>query len=122
MKPSLDELIDRVVKKAKPENTGMVLTHLGLVRGTSKSGKRVVGMKLSYDREKLKSTVEEIEKKKGIEAVEVWINSGELKVGDPIMAVAIAGRFRTDVLPAFEELIEKIKKDVVVEEEINASN
>ncbi len=118
MKPSLDKLVDRVIKRAKPENTGMVLTHLGLVRGTSKSGKKVAGMKLSYDREKLNSVVEEVEKKEGIEAVEVWINSGKLKVGDPIMVVAIAGRYRTDVLPAFEELIEKIKKEVVIEEEV----
>jgi molybdopterin synthase catalytic subunit len=50
--------------------------------------------------------------------VKVWINSGNLKVGDKIMFVLVAGRFRTDVLPVFEELLSLIKNEIVTEEEV----
>ncbi|SMO65192.1 molybdopterin synthase catalytic subunit [Balnearium lithotrophicum] len=118
MRPSVDELIDKVKRNSNPENLGMILVHNGIVRESSRSGERVSEMELSFDSEKLNEVVSEIEKKDGIEAVEVWINKGRLKVGDDIMVVVVAGRFRSDVLPAFEELISRIKKEVVVEKEI----
>ena len=46
-------MIDRWVEERKqttnPEDLGMILVHNGIVRGTSKSGKPVHGMKLSFD-------------------------------------------------------------------------
>jgi molybdopterin synthase catalytic subunit len=111
-------MIDRVKRNSNPENLGIILVHNGVVRGSSRSGERVSEMELSFDRERLKDVVSEIEGRDGIEAVEVWINEGRLKVGDDIMVVVVAGRFRSDVLPAFEELISRIKKEVVVEKEI----
>jgi molybdopterin synthase catalytic subunit len=111
-------MIDRVKRNSNPENLGIILVHSGVVRGSSRSGERVSEMELSFDRERLKDVVSEIEGRDGIEAVEVWINEGRLKVGDDIMVVVVAGRFRSNVLPAFEELISRIKKEVVVEKEI----
>jgi molybdopterin synthase catalytic subunit len=111
-------MIDRVKRNSNPENLGIILVHNGVVRGSSRSGERVSEMELSFDRERLKDVVSEIEGRDGIEAVEVWINEGRLKVGDDIMVVVVAGRFRSNVLPAFEELISRIKKEVVVEKEI----
>ncbi len=115
MKPSIDEIVERIKKRSKPENLGMILVHNGVVRGSSKSGESVKGMNLSCDRDKLNELIKEIESKEGIEAVEVWINEGKLKVGDEIMIVAIGGRFRSDVLPAFEEMLRRIKTEVVKE-------
>lgn len=117
-RPSAEELIEKVKRRAKPENLGMVLIHNGVVRGSSKTGEKISQMELSVDWERLKEIVSEVEKREGIEAVEVWINEGRLKVGDDIMLVAVGGRFRSDVLPAFEELIGRIKKEVVVEKEV----
>ena len=48
----------------------------------------------------------------------VWINQGKLSIGDDIMFVLVAGRFRTDVLPVFQELIREIKNNVVTEKEM----
>ncbi|TCK05272.1 molybdenum cofactor biosynthesis protein MoaE [Phorcysia thermohydrogeniphila] len=118
MRPSVDKLIEDVKRASRPENLGMILVHNGIVRGSSRSGKTVEEMELDYDEEKLKKIVSEFESRDGIEAIRVWINRGRLKVGDDIMVVVVAGRFRTDVLPAFEELISRIKKEVVVEKEI----
>jgi molybdopterin synthase catalytic subunit len=59
-----------------------------------------------------------MKKRDGITAVKVWINEGTLSIGGDIMYVLVAGRFRTDVLPVFQELLSKIKKEIVREEEI----
>jgi molybdopterin synthase catalytic subunit len=42
-------------------------------------------------------------------------------VGDDIMNVCVAGRFRTDVLPVFQELLTTIKTEIVREEEVSAA-
>ena len=49
--------------------------------------------------------------------IKACINEGPLKVGDDIMYVLVAGRLRTNVLPTFEELVSKIKREVVSEKE-----
>ncbi len=118
MRPLLDELVEKVKARSEPENLGVVLVHNGVVRGTSRLGRKISGMEVSYSREKLNRLISEIELRDGIEAVEVWINSGSLNVGDDIMFVVIAGRYRSDVLPAFEELISRIKEEVILEREV----
>jgi len=114
----IEEWLDEVKKGTDPEQLGMILVHNGIVRGTSKQGKEVKGMRLSFDEAKLAAVVEAQKKKEGISTVRVWINGGELKVGDDLMLLLVAGRFRTDVLPVFEETLTIIKKEIVNEEEM----
>lgn len=114
----IEQWLAEVKKKADPEGLGMILVHNGIVRATSKQGKPVRGMKLSYDEEKLRTVVSEQKKKGGILDIKVWINRGDLKVGDDIMLLLVAGRFRTDVLPVFESLLSAIKQEIVSEREI----
>lgn len=115
----IDQWIAEAKQSSDPQELGMILIHNGIVRATSKDGKSVKGMHLSYDREKLNSLLTEFRKKDGIVAIKAWINEGTLKVGDDIMYVLVAGRLRTNVLPTFEELISKIKREVVSEEEVS---
>ena len=96
----------------------MILVHNGIVRGASKLGKPVRAMKLSYDKKKLNSVIPIFKQRAGVAEVKVWINSGNLEVGDDIMLLAVAGKFRTDVLPVFEELLSVIKSEIVTEEEV----
>ena len=113
----IDNWIEEVKQGATPEELGMILVHNGMVRGTSKSGKPVRGMTLSYDHEKLASLIPVFKSRPGVIEVKVWINSGALKVGDNIMFLLVAGRFRTDVLPVFEEFLSLIKNEIVTEAE-----
>lgn len=115
----IEQWLAEVKQNSDPRELGMILVHNGIVRATSKSGKSVKGMNLSYDGEKLNTLITEFKKKEGIVAIRVWINEGTLTVGDDIMCVLIAGRLRTDVLPVFEELLSKIKKEVVSEDEFS---
>jgi molybdopterin synthase catalytic subunit len=114
----IEQWLAEVKQKADSEGLGMILIHNGIVRGTSKQGKPVKGMNLSYDEEKLHRLVSEQKRKDGIVDIKVWINRGELKVGDDIMLVLVAGRFRTDVVPVFESLLSSIKGEIVHEREL----
>jgi molybdopterin synthase catalytic subunit len=114
----VEHWITEIKKAADPEGLGMILIHNGLVRATSKEGRPVRGMKLTYDAEKLGRAVAEHEKRAGVSAIRVWINRGDLQVGDDIMRLLVAGRFRTDVLPVFESLLTIIKREIVREQEI----
>ena len=113
----VDEWIKEIKANYDPDTVGMILVHNGIVRGTSKEGKPVKGMRLTYDKALLESTVLEFRKRDGIAEIKAWINEGDLTVGDDIMYVLVAGRFRTDVLPALQELLGIIKKQVVSEQE-----
>ena len=113
----VDKWLEGVKRKVDPSLLGMILVHNGVVRGTSKHGKPVTGMKLSYDQAKLQSCVERFKAREGIVEIKAWINEGDLKVGDDIMLLLVAGRLRTDVLPVFQEVLSIIKNEVVREEE-----
>lgn len=113
----VEKWIEEIKKSVSPDELGMMLVHNGIVRATSKQGNKVSGMRLSYDRELLAKALKEARDKEGIADVRAWINEGNLAVGDDIMYVLVAGRFRTDVLPALQELLAKIKGQVVHEEE-----
>ncbi|HEY3275694.1 MAG TPA: molybdenum cofactor biosynthesis protein MoaE [Syntrophorhabdaceae bacterium] len=114
----IDRWIEEIKKNFDPDEIGMMLAHNGIVRGTSKEGRPVKGMILSYDKELLEKTVKEFKRREGIAEIRAWINEGELYVGDDIMFLLVAGRFRTDVLPALQELLSVVKKEIVHEKEI----
>ena len=113
----IDQWIAEVRQQANPRELGMILVHNGLVRATSKDGKEVRGINLSMDKKRLEELIQHYRALEGIEEVKVRINENHLAIGDSIMYVLVAGRFRTDVLPAFEELIAAIKNEVVTEQE-----
>jgi molybdopterin synthase catalytic subunit len=115
----IEQWIAEVKENSNSGKLGMILIHNGIVRATSKYGKSVKGMYLTYDKEKLNSLIDELRKRKGIVAIKAWINEGNLNVGDDIMYVLVAGRLRTYVLPTFEELISSIKNEVISEEEFS---
>ena len=83
------------------QSLGMILYHNGIVLATTKDGNLVKVMKRSYNEAKLGTTVQTFKKKDGMADIRVWINEGVLQIGDDIMNVCVAGRFRMDVLPSF---------------------
>jgi molybdopterin synthase catalytic subunit len=116
-----DKMVEKWLKEIKEKSDfkdlGMLLVHNGVVRATSKDGKPVKGMHLSYDKKKLAHVINELLKRDGITAIKVWINEGALTVGDDIMYALVAGKFRTYVIPVLEELVLRIKKEIVSEAE-----
>jgi len=114
----INEWVKEIKENCDPESLGMILVHNGIVRGTAKDGKPVKGVKLSYDKNMLENCVSKLKNRAGIVAIRAWINSGMLSIGDDIMYLLVAGRLRTDVLPVLEDLLSKVKNEIVHEEEM----
>jgi molybdopterin synthase catalytic subunit len=121
--PSIDEWLKEA--KADPEalQEGMYLVHNGIVRQTPKAkvrqniddGFKVKSMEFSYDKDKVDEAIFETYKMSGIFHVRVWLNEGQLEVGDDIMYVLIGGDIRLHVIDALQSLVEKIKGECVTE-------
>ena len=126
MIPSMDEWLKEAKAHESAEKIGMYLTHNGIVRKSAKAKvrygeentKEVSGMLFSYDQEKVDKAVEEAMKLDGIYYVKAWLNEGELHVGDDIMYVLIGGDIRPHVIDGLQFLVDKIKKECVVEKEL----
>lgn len=112
------EWIEEIKNSDAEGSIGMILIHNGVVRATSRDGRGVSGMRLDFDERKLREILDDFYNLPGISHIKVWINKGELKVGDDIMYVLVAGRTRQDVLGTMDKLLERIKGEVVREEEI----
>lgn len=123
--PSMDAWLKEA--KAAPEagKIGMYLTHNGVVRQTPRVTVRegreapaVQTMLFSYDADKVAEAVAEARAMPGIFYVRVWLNEGELDVGDDIMFVLVGGDIRPHVVDALQTLVGRIKSDCVCEREI----
>ena len=75
-------------------------------------------MEFSYDQAKVDAAIREARALPGVFLVRVWLNSGELKMGDDIMLVLIGGDIRPRVIDALNFLVGKIKSECVVEKEV----
>jgi molybdopterin synthase catalytic subunit len=114
----VDEWIREIKEKVDPASLGMILVHNGVMRATSKTGESVKSMRVDYDEAGLEASLQKMREREGIVEARAWLNRGVLKVGDDIMYVLVAGRFRTDVLPVMQELLTTIKKEIIHEEEV----
>lgn len=124
--PSVDVWLKEAKAQAAAAGCGMFLVHNGIVRESAKTKVRegaentrpVKGMLFGYDAEKVQAAVREAETLEGIGCVRVWLNDGELRVGDDIMYVLIGGDIRPHVIDALQFLVGKIKNECVTETEI----
>ncbi len=125
--PSIDQWLKEAKADPSAEKIGMYLTHNGTVRRTAKAQVRsgdasaplVTGMVFSYDEAKVAAAIEEAYKLDGIYYIRVWLNEGELQVGDDIMYVLIGGDIRPHVVDGLQYLVERIKSTCVVETELH---
>jgi molybdopterin synthase catalytic subunit len=126
--PSIDEWLKEAKADPIALKVGMFLVHNGVVRQTPKAkvrqgfddGSLVKGMEFSFDAEKVDEAIAEAHKMDGIFYVKVWLNEGQLEIGDDIMYVLIGGDIRPHVIDALQFLVEKIKTECVTEIEQKA--
>lgn len=125
--PSIDTWLAEAKAHESAPKIGMYLTHNGTVRQTAKAkvrygaedAKEVTGMVFSYDQEKVDSVISDTYKMGGIYYIKVWLNEGQLKMGDDIMYVLIGGDIRPRVVDALQYLVGRIKNECVTETELN---
>ena len=124
--PSMDQWLREAKADPAALDCGMFLVHNGTVRQTAKArvrqGKQdaeaVTGMVFRYDSEKVDRAVEAAKQMEGIYYVRVWLNEGELGLGDDIMFVLVGGDIRLHVIDALQALVGTIKNECVVEQEV----
>ena len=75
-------------------------------------------MVFSYDKEKVEEAVENTQNMPGIGYVRVWLNEGQLEVGDDIMLVLVGGDIRPHVVDALQSLVGELKNHCVKEVEL----
>ena len=105
----MNALIDTI--KARPDyhRIGMILCHNGVVRGTSRDGSVVQTVTVKADRETIGRIVAEQKKRPGIVEILVEINEGDLKVGDDLLSIVVAGDIREHVIPVLTDTLNLIK-------------
>lgn len=116
--PDVEQWLREVKAQPGSEGIGMVLVHDGVVRGTSRSGDPVRGMRLDVDRDRLAEVLADAASWPGILAVRAWVSEGDLTVSDDIMKVLVAGDIREHVFGALQRLVGLIKNEVVIETEV----
>ena len=124
--PSMDQWLKEAKAHESAPKIGMYLTHNGIVRQSAKAkvrygedAKDVTGMIFSYDQAKVDAVLEDAKRLEGIYYIRIWLNEGELKVGDDIMYVLIGGDIRPRVVDALNYLVGRIKNECVTETELN---
>lgn len=123
--PSIDQWLKEAKADPAAKNCGMFLVHNGTVRQTAKALVRqgaadtlpVKGMDFSYDGKKLSAAIDRAYTLPGIYYIRVWLNEGQLDLGDDIMLVLIGGDIRPHVVDALQFLVGEIKNHCVVEKE-----
>ena len=123
--PSMDAWLREAKQDPSAPKIGMYLTHNGVVRRTAKAQVRrgedaapVSGMRFGYDQAKAEAAIAEAKQLPGVYYVRVWLNEGELRVGDDIMYVLIGGDIRPHVVDALQFLVGKLKTECVTEQEL----
>ena len=124
--PSMDAWIKEAKEDKSAPECGMYLFHNGIVRQSAKAKVRqgdisasdVKGLVFSYDKEKVEEAVENTQNMPGIGYVRVWLNEGQLEVGDDIMLVLVGGDIRPHVVDALQSLVGELKNHCVKEEEL----
>lgn len=125
-KPSMEQWLREAKEHRDANQVGMYLIHNGVVRKTPRAQVRegisdlplVERIRFSYDSKLAEEAIRETEKLDGIYYVRVWLNSGELQVGEDIMYVLIGGDIRPHVTFALDYLVGKLKSLCVAEQEI----
>lgn len=123
--PSMDAWLTDAKNDVSAPECGMYLFHNGVVRETARAKVRngedapaVSGMLFSYDADRVTAARQRAQNMPGIKYVRVWLNEGELSVGDDIMLVLIGGDIRPNVVSALQSLVNELKSECVTETEI----
>lgn len=124
--PSMDQWLQEAKTDPAAAECGMFLVHNGTVRQTAKAKVRqgredtraVTGMIFRYDADRVGQAVQAAKRMDGIFYIRVWLNEGELDLGDDIMYVLIGGDIRPHVVDALQTLVGTIKNECVLEQEV----
>jgi molybdopterin synthase catalytic subunit len=115
----LRDIVDSFKRDPSYPMMGMIATHLGVVRGNSRTGKgSVEAVEVQYDHGVIANILNDIKSMTGIYKVFIDVNEGLLEQGEEIMVIAVGGDVREHVFAALESAVNRIKLEAVRKQEI----
>jgi len=114
----INRLLEKILMHPDSHKMGMIASHLGIVRGSSRNNRKVIGIEVAYDLKVINDIIQEIKRLPGIVEVLVEVNDGQLDVGDEILFVAVGGDIRENVFHALMKAVDLIKKNASRKREI----
>ena len=109
----IQRIVNQIRQRPDFDKVGMVLAHNGVVRGTSRDGRKVSGLTVSVDHEKLEQILKKERQTPGILDIIIEIaEDRHLAVGDDVMVLVVAGDIRDTVLPVLERTLNAVKTTV----------
>ena len=109
----INALVEQIKQRSDFGSAGMILCHNGVVRGTSRDGRQVSGLRVAVDRHRLERIIHEQKQRPGIIEILVRINADtDLKVGDDVMLLVVAGDVRENVIAVLSDTLNAIKSTV----------
>jgi molybdopterin synthase catalytic subunit len=110
---NLLQMIEQIKGHKDFDKVGMILAHNGVVRSSSRDGRKISGLCVSVDHAKLKEIVETQKKSPGIVDIIVEIEENRhLSVGEDIMILVVAGDIREHVIATLEKTLNLVKQTV----------
>jgi molybdopterin synthase catalytic subunit len=106
-------LLDTIKKHPDYHRAGMILCHNGIVRETSREGRKVSGLRIRVDHERLQQVIDTHKTRPGI--IEILVEIAEdrdLSLGDDVMLLVVAGDIRENVISALTDTLNAIKSTV----------
>ena len=107
----LNKMITALRGRPDAARIGMIASHLGLVRGSSRDGREVTSIEVKYDHDRLNRIVSEMKRLPGIVDIQVATREGHLGIGDDILAVVVGGDIREHVFEALIQTVNRIKAE-----------
>lgn len=110
---TMNELMDRIKRHPDFSTAGMVLCHNGVVRETSRDGRKVRGLRVAVNRERLAEVLDTQRRRPGILDILISINDEkDLAVGDDVMFLIVAGDIRENVIAVLTDTLNDVKATV----------
>jgi molybdopterin synthase catalytic subunit len=115
---NINKMMQEIKTHPDFDGVGMVLCHNGVVRATSRDGRKVKGLRVAVDHKKLKQILTDQKQKSGIIDIKVEIvENRDLAVGDDVMLLLVAGDIRETVIAVLSETLDLIKSTVTAKTE-----
>ena len=116
---NVQNMIEQVKAHPEADKIGMIVSHLGLVRGHSRDGREhVLAVEVVYDQDQMDVIIHEMKQRPGIIDVLVQVNEGRVELGRELLAVVVAGDLREHVFPVLMETVNRIKASACRKEDI----
>jgi molybdopterin synthase catalytic subunit len=114
----INGLLEKIRMHPDAHKMGMIASHLGVVRGTSRDNRKVIGIEVTYDLKVINDIILDIKRLPGIVDVLIEVNDGHFDVGDEILFVAVGGDIRENVFNALIKTVDSIKRKASHKREI----